>query len=359
MRPKVYAILADIHANYQALKAVEQDATHVARKLQADSLHFVILGDVVDYGPQPNECMNWVTRHADIVVQGNHDMDVADSVYQPPKTVQSRYWPITIWTRMVLEREYRMKLQRWTPGVYKENNRSMPEDLKDFILFHSSLTSGHQGYIDNPRAAWDNLDRLSRRGMMYGLFGHSHVQCYFVDDPLRKRRLTDKTTAMTVISPESSVLETLDGKERWDTVVLRPDPSSEDKRVGCTPWYHLPPYPALFNPGGVGQSRPHGAVKILAAHDNRAAYMMLKSNGNSYYQFRRVPYDVDEAIRHLREDVTWHQDKKGADIFKTKTDTFSRDIWNHSLRSEYRRVFEEMDVLLPELVEKVLVPQLQ
>jgi hypothetical protein len=72
-----------------------------------------------------------------------------------------------------------------------------------------------------------------------------------------------------------------------------------------------------------------------------------------------VPYDVDEAIRHLREDVTWHQDKKGADIFKTKTDTFSRDIWNHSLRSEYRRVFEEMDVLLPELVEKVLVPQLQ
>lgn len=359
MRPRLYAILSDIHANYQALQAVAQDATKVAQGLQAESLRFIVLGDVVDYGPQPNECMAWVEQHADIAIQGNHDVDVAESVYQPPKTIQPSLWPITIWTRMILERAYKSRIRAWLPGMCKQN-RPMPEGLEEFILFHSSLTSGHQGYIDNPRAGWDNVQQF-RNGITYGLFGHSHVQGYFVDDPLRKRRNHSKTTAMTVVAPEDSELGTLNGSEHWEPLVLQRDP--QQRGVGYTPWADLPAHPTLFNPGGVGQSRPHGTTKILAPHDNRAAYMLLKSNGRVQFQFRRTPYNVKETIRHLREDVTWpppgYAAQQGSDILKeVEPNPFTADMWEQ-LMQEYRQTLRTMAAGLPELVEKVLVPQLQ
>jgi predicted phosphodiesterase len=117
MQPVLYAVLSDIHANYPALKAVEADAVNVARALDAQSLHFVVLGDVVDYGPQPNECMAWVEDHAEIVIQGNHDMEVMEPAYKPPRTISSEYWPITIWTRAVLSREHRERIRGWQPGL--------------------------------------------------------------------------------------------------------------------------------------------------------------------------------------------------------------------------------------------------
>ncbi len=357
MQPKLYAVLADIHANFQALQAVVQDATSVAREGKAESLHFIVLGDVVDYGPQPNECMAWVTQHAEIVVQGNHDSDVAYSVYQPPKTITTEYWPITIWTRMVLQRPYKIAIQSWLPKMCTRNH-TIPGDLKEFKLFHSSLTSGHQ-YIDNPRAAWDNL-QLLRDGIKYGLFGHSHIQGYFVDDPLKKRHHNDKKTMMIVTSPEESILDTLNGSNLWVPEVLKPN--MEHKGVGCTVWKDLPAQPTLFNPGAVGQSRSHGTTKILASSDNRAAYMLLKLNGHMEFQFRRVPYDVEETIRRLREDVVWpippYVDKQGSDILKeVEPNPFPREAWEQLMR-EYRQAVNTMGTTLPRLVEDVLIPQL-
>jgi len=360
MRPKLYAILSDIHANFQALEAVVQDATAVARKQEADSLHFIVLGDVVDYGPQPNECMAWTRNHAEIVVQGNHDLDVACSVYQPPKTIDPQYWPITIWTRMILQRAHKMAIRDWLPGIYGQN-WSMPDDLKGFMLFHSSLTSGHQGYIVDPRAAWDNL-QLFRDGVTYGLFGHSHIQGYFIDDPLAKRRANNKMTKMMVVSPEKSKLNTLNGSERWQPEILQPD--SEHEGVGYTRWKDLPAQPTLFNPGAVGQSRSHGTTRIIAQHDNRAAYMLLKSNGCMQFQFRRIPYNFEETIRRLREDVVWpiprYADKQGSDILKPiETNPFTPEVWRGELMEEYRQTIALMTTALPKLVEDKLIPQLR
>ncbi|MBN2006327.1 MAG: metallophosphoesterase, partial [Anaerolineae bacterium] len=160
MQPVLYAILSDIHANFPALKAVEADAVNVARALDAQSLHFVSLGDVVDYGPQPNECMEWVEQHAEIVIQGNHDMDVMDSAYKSPRTVNAKYWPITIWTRAVLALEHRARIREWQTPLCHLNGR-LPAELKDFILFHSSLKGGNYSTgIRDPHDAWENLDLI-------------------------------------------------------------------------------------------------------------------------------------------------------------------------------------------------------
>ena len=60
-------ILSDIHGNWPALQAV------LAAERDADQI--LCLGDLVNYGPQPAECVAWAMRlsSSSRVIQGNHD----------------------------------------------------------------------------------------------------------------------------------------------------------------------------------------------------------------------------------------------------------------------------------------------
>ena len=58
-------IASDIHGNWPALEAV------LAAEPEHDAV--VFCGDVVDYGPQPVECLRWLMQNATNVVRGNHD----------------------------------------------------------------------------------------------------------------------------------------------------------------------------------------------------------------------------------------------------------------------------------------------
>ena len=64
-------ILSDIHANWPALSAV----------LQAEPQHddILCLGDLVDYGPHPLECVQWALNRlpSKMLIQGNHDWSVS------------------------------------------------------------------------------------------------------------------------------------------------------------------------------------------------------------------------------------------------------------------------------------------
>jgi putative phosphoesterase len=57
-------IISDIHSNYEALLAV-------AHAEKADEIW--CLGDLVDYGPDPAEVVQWIRHHASQCVLGNHD----------------------------------------------------------------------------------------------------------------------------------------------------------------------------------------------------------------------------------------------------------------------------------------------
>lgn len=61
-----YLILTDIHANIDALEAVEESF---------DSL--LVLGDLVDYGASPESVVRWVMKNAFAAVSGNHDYAMA------------------------------------------------------------------------------------------------------------------------------------------------------------------------------------------------------------------------------------------------------------------------------------------
>jgi len=69
--------ISDLHGNLAALEAV------LAAEPQHDAV--VFCGDVVDYGPQPVECLRWLKENADHAVRGNHDNAVAfDSPVKHP-----------------------------------------------------------------------------------------------------------------------------------------------------------------------------------------------------------------------------------------------------------------------------------
>ena len=61
------ALISDIHANLEALEAVLKDI----ESRRVDAIH--CLGDVIGYGCNPRECLELVSRHCDIILQGNHE----------------------------------------------------------------------------------------------------------------------------------------------------------------------------------------------------------------------------------------------------------------------------------------------
>ncbi len=62
-------VLADIHANWPALQAIQEDYDIC-----------LFLGDLVDYGLDPTPCVDWVRRQAGYAIRGNHDHGVAQMV---------------------------------------------------------------------------------------------------------------------------------------------------------------------------------------------------------------------------------------------------------------------------------------
>src|ERR1051326_3951852 len=62
-----FAIIADIHANLEALQVVLEDTK--AQKCT----HYACLGDVVGYNANPKECLEIVRSMGMPCVKGNHD----------------------------------------------------------------------------------------------------------------------------------------------------------------------------------------------------------------------------------------------------------------------------------------------
>ena len=61
------AVYSDIHSNLEAFQAVlnDIDRQNVDQKL--------FLGDIVGYGPSPNECIELLRENSDVALGGNHD----------------------------------------------------------------------------------------------------------------------------------------------------------------------------------------------------------------------------------------------------------------------------------------------
>lgn len=150
-------IAADIHANYDAWSALPEDY---------DELW--VLGDLVNYGPQPREVIEDVMAKASLVVQGNHDNAVA---HDDDSRWSSRYRRMSEATRRftasVLTDEHKAYLRALPLHAQAERNGVR------FHLTHATPTDPHYGRHPPGSEAW--AEELARVDADVLLVGHSHV----------------------------------------------------------------------------------------------------------------------------------------------------------------------------------------
>lgn len=227
-----YGVIADVHANLHALEAV------LAFLSAQDVDGYLCAGDLVGYGPLPNECVRRVIELPGRCVAGNHDLIVLD------RLSDERCIPLAkaslAWTRRVLDDAARALLA------------GLPLDARadDVVLRHGSLADPQQ-YVVTARQAHACLDDLARAepGAAILILGHTHHP-------------------MAVSRGRGSLLRRATGTVR------------------------LPPGdPVVLNPGAVGQSR---------SRDTRARVMVLDTAARTA-TFHAVPYDEAACRRALRE----------------------------------------------------------
>src|SRR5438105_3461231 len=106
MEPMRYLVLADIHANLEALQAVLDDAP------EHDAV--ICLGDLVGYGPNPNECVTCVRELPQLTcLVGNHDWAALGKI--DANHFNSFARQAVEWTDAQLEPEVRAYLDQLEP----------------------------------------------------------------------------------------------------------------------------------------------------------------------------------------------------------------------------------------------------
>lgn len=225
-------IISDIHGNLEALEAVLADAAG----LNYEAVW--CLGDLVGYGPRPNECIERVQGLRSLVcLVGNHDKAVLDELDVNAFNHDAR--AAIQWTRAAL-----------TPAnlAYLRSLKPMDE-IGDFTLAHASPRQPIWEYILNRYIARDNFAYFDTA---FCLVGHTHVPVIY-----------------HAPGPDGECAESLPDYEQALTL--------NGQRL-------------IINPGSVGQPRDSNPD---------AAYACLDTT-QRVWEYRRVPYDVAATQRQMR-----------------------------------------------------------
>jgi predicted phosphodiesterase len=226
-------VLSDIHANATALDAVLASA-----KDRWD--HVVCLGDVVGYGPDPNEVSAKIRELGAQTIRGNHDKAAAGLM------ATDDFNPIAKaavdWTRAQLKPELLAWLGALPPGPFATDG---------IVLIHGAFQDEDE-YVFTPAQA---LDGLLDSSAEVTFFGHTHHQGGF--------------------TYQDNNLEVLQ---------IRPRPSEHFAALRIEL-----PRRYLLNPGSIGQPRDG---------DPRAAFAIADLERHTV-EFWRVPYDISAVQERM------------------------------------------------------------
>jgi len=157
------AVLADVHANLPAFEAV-------LKALDARGIRqYLMLGDVVGYGPNPKACIDLVRERDMYCLRGNHDHYVA------------HHGDVRVAMGIMARR-----VADWTIGVLGEEECSWLGELPVRYRNHAWMAV-HGAPVDKSffnayvyeMTSERNLDFLVEAGVKLCLHGHSHIQGVF------------------------------------------------------------------------------------------------------------------------------------------------------------------------------------
>jgi predicted phosphodiesterase len=152
-----YAVLADVHANLHALDAV----LGLLERERPD--RWIVAGDLVGYGPHPDECVARVLELGPVCVAGNHDLIALG------RLGDDRCIPLA------------RESLAWTAAAISPRTRAALEalavlaDAGDVVVAHGSLDDP-QEYVRDVEAALGQLGELERRhpAARALVLGHTH-----------------------------------------------------------------------------------------------------------------------------------------------------------------------------------------
>ena len=157
-----YAIIADIHGNWEAFQVVLADI----RAQNADQV--VCLGDVVGYNANPKECLQIVRDMNIPCVKGNHDE------YCSSDDHLDGFNP------------HAADAVHWTRNQLSEEEKQWLRDLKytriadNFTMVHATLDAPQRwGYVFDKLAA---AASFPYQNTQLCFFGHTHVPVAFMRD---------------------------------------------------------------------------------------------------------------------------------------------------------------------------------
>ncbi|MBI2920871.1 MAG: metallophosphoesterase family protein [Planctomycetes bacterium] len=230
-----YAILSDIHGNFEALTAVMGEA----RKRKAEK--FVCLGDLVGYGASPAICVDIVRNSKAHCISGNHDRYVTGVTPMDPAIREVTQATI----------EYAKKMLT-APQIEYLNGLPLQIMTEDGMLFVHGSPRNEDEYLLSWEAIQENILylKMNMPDVHLCFFGHTHIPMMATGTRI-EARFEEKT--------DMAVFQLADSKTY------------------------------LINPGSVGQPRDRCS---------KAAWAMYDST-EDVVEFHRVKYNIGGAQQRM------------------------------------------------------------
>ncbi len=161
-------ILSDVHAN---LEAAEKSIAFLKGKVD----FIASLGDVVGYGPEPEECVDLIEENCSLIVRGNHEEAILSGNFSRLKTTARQS---LLWTEKNLSPAYIERIKKWP----------VSEEREGCFFAHASVSDPLFKYLVRKEDAEEEFKKLETSVCFVG---HTHIPGGF--------QKSDKTGLVDVI----------------------------------------------------------------------------------------------------------------------------------------------------------------
>lgn len=227
------AIISDIHSNMEAFTAF----INIAKETGIEEIYSC--GDIVGYGPNPEECVKLYTEHRIIGVKGNHDAAVVD---------ESVLFGFNTYARSAIV---------FTKRILSKAGENFLKDLpflietEKFTIFHGfpSIRAPFRYILTED----DAMEAFMNVKTPISFYGHTHKPCICV--------LTQDNKFEVIYPEEKTKYEIKEG------------------------------FKYLINVGSIGQPRDGNPKSIFAVYDDKL----------HEFEFMRYSYNIEEVYKKIIE----------------------------------------------------------
>jgi predicted phosphodiesterase len=249
-------VISDIHANLAAFTAV-------LNRTRDDRDLIFCLGDLVGYGPDPNECVELAVEVSDYLLGGNHDLAAGGVISAENFSSRAK------------------KSHEWTRSVLSAANKTLLSRLKSRLEYPGppeTLLLSHGGPID---PVWSYILSVADAEFAFQavdfsccFFGHTHLPSVFMRPPDGTDR--GQVWCTGHYGPRDTAVETGSGDARF-----------------------------LLNPGSVGFPRNIEEAPTWEGRLHAVARYALFDSESGLWAFNAVEYDMEDTIKRMKRFGLW------------------------------------------------------